>query len=92
MPRIKTLQVAAHCSSWGPFTYIQDQVSWPIALVVAHLLIYTTNPVSNRIYKFTYIQDQVASDSRLHPTGRDGGPVGGGGSRTHLPFRAAQRH
>ena len=26
MPRIKTLQVAAHCSSWGPFTYIQDQV------------------------------------------------------------------
>ena len=59
MPRIKTLQVATHCSSWGPFTYIQDQVSWPIALVVAHLLIYKTKCGWNLVSKFTYIQDQV---------------------------------
>ena len=52
MPQIKTLQVGAHCPSWGPFTYIQDHLMPQIKTLQVGAHCPSWGP-------FTYIQDQL---------------------------------
>ena len=46
---VKSLQLGAHCSTWGPFTYIQDHLNQNS----------TTWAHCSSCGPFTYIQDQM---------------------------------